>query len=78
MSAGSPGVRWATGAGANGEDRRLHARPRHAQSRDRLWASEIASAKVYTSYMVLPFFVNPIGASVQAWGTIATIRGPLS
>ena len=28
--------------------------------------------------MVLSFFVDQIGASVQAWGTIATIRGALS
>jgi len=34
-SAGSPGVRWAPGVGANGGACRGRARPRHALSRDR-------------------------------------------
>ena len=34
-------------------------------------------AFVYLSlWSVLSFFINPIGASVPAWGAIATVRGP--
>jgi hypothetical protein len=35
----------------------------------------LRSDPIATVLLVLSFFINPIGASDQAWGAIATVRG---
>ena len=40
-----------------------------------LWVRSLGLSGDFGAVLVLSFFINPIGASDQAWGAIATVRG---